>query len=231
MLEDYSYSSYISYDRISRQQDGKGKRLEVSHEKETLQLIEKLKLRYRTNRHCILLSVFFILLYKLSNEERLYIGCLADTRMVSEFKQTMGYFLNTIPYMLQLDNSFSLGKSIQTTFQSYLNTLKHSSLPYNLILKDLDISNGRDGLPFMSIVMTEVPYNPLFHLSYTENEQEVIFQKVNKILSSLEKIVYLIFVFLTSLDLQNYTLLFLNTLLVSLTKIQSDLSVEDLQLY
>ncbi|CAF1489270.1 unnamed protein product, partial [Didymodactylos carnosus] len=82
------------------------------------------------------ITCFYTFLYKLTNEEDLCIGSFNANRYRPEFENTIGMFVNTIPYRFKIDHPNVSFHDLHTNIhQICLTILRYSHLPLQEILK------------------------------------------------------------------------------------------------
>jgi len=93
--------------------------------------------REKVTLYNILVSVYFILLHKLTNETDVTVGSYANLRHHHEFENQVGYYLNTIVLRANIFPEMSFKDYLQKTRDNSLEALSHQYYPFVLLAEEL----------------------------------------------------------------------------------------------
>ncbi|CAF1285644.1 unnamed protein product [Adineta steineri] len=89
------------------------------------------------------LSILYAFLFKLTHGENdLCISCLNANRYKTELQNTMGMFVSTLPYRVQVDSHWSFDELVKYVQGKCLSILEHSYYPIQHILANLHINQS-----------------------------------------------------------------------------------------
>ncbi|MFM1623280.1 amino acid adenylation domain-containing protein [Streptococcus mutans] len=124
------------------------------------ELVDVCKINHFT-LNSYLLSLFALILSRFTNEKELIIGGVDEGRNYTEFDQTIGMFVNSLPHHLSLDDSLSFRQLLKATQAEVLQDVEHSSIPFERMVQ-LAKDNVLAG------------QNPLFDVSFVYSESVVL---------------------------------------------------------
>ncbi|CAF1427213.1 unnamed protein product, partial [Didymodactylos carnosus] len=125
----------LPYDyRLSTQiRTGRGSHVFIQIDKELTYKILHYSNKKGISLFQLLLSCYFIYLFKITQDEDLCIGVLNANRYRPEIQSLIGLFLNLIPYRLQLKPCETFEQTLEHVIELYLAITDYSYLPYQLI--------------------------------------------------------------------------------------------------
>ena len=103
---------------------------------------EKLKKLAKTNSttlYCILLSAFYILLHKHTQQADLIIGTPIANRHFTQTKDIIGLFVNTLPIRVKINPENSIIDLIQQIIYTLSETQQHQDIPFEKIVNELKV--------------------------------------------------------------------------------------------
>jgi amino acid adenylation domain-containing protein len=144
--------------------DGKRKHFTLSHDlyARTLKFAEK----YSVNLFTVMLSVYAILLYRLSGQNRTIIGVPLTNRRREEFRDTFGCFVNIVPVLVTIDDNITGSDLVKQIRYSLLRVHRMQEIPF-LLLNEL-LKNDT-GYPLFQAGFT---FEPPVNLSLNNLEAE-----------------------------------------------------------
>ncbi|ADY55191.1 amino acid adenylation domain protein [Syntrophobotulus glycolicus DSM 8271] len=86
---------------------------------------------------CIFYSILAIMIWKLTSTKDLVIGTPVLNRSGIKEKNTMGMFISTIPFRIELKNDLDFLSLVKKVIQRWGTLLRHQKYPLEQILKDL----------------------------------------------------------------------------------------------
>ncbi|MFZ1289537.1 MAG: amino acid adenylation domain-containing protein [Melioribacteraceae bacterium] len=112
------------------------------------------------------LSIYYILLYRLTNQDRILIGTPIANRENPDIQNLIGLFVNTIVIGGTLEGNPKFNELLNRIKKSSLEAFQHKELPFEKILDSVSIDR-------------DVSYSPLFQVMFTFNHFEKSFNKIN----------------------------------------------------
>ena len=124
-------------------------------------LTEKLSDRLRqlacdkeTTLYTILLSGFYLLLNKLSNQSDLVLGTPSDNRHHPQTQALIGFFVNALPLRLQLDSNGTLNTLIEQVHATVADAKTHQELPFEKLVSELNIERDTSKHPVFQVMFS-----------------------------------------------------------------------------
>jgi amino acid adenylation domain-containing protein len=110
------------------------------------ELSEKVKKYCSTNKinyiFIVYLSVYQILLSKYSRQKKFAIGVPFTGRQHGNYVDTIGFFVNVLPFPVNIDGGCSFNDFVQTTKSLYYGVYQNQSLPFETILNLIRCERG-----------------------------------------------------------------------------------------
>lgn len=85
----------------------------------------------------IFLSVYSLLLYRYTRQERIIIGCPSAGRERVEFEPLIGLFLNMIPFNIELSSNLTLELFIESTYRNTARVFAQQNIQYGKLVEIL----------------------------------------------------------------------------------------------
>ncbi|MBZ5490381.1 MAG: non-ribosomal peptide synthase/polyketide synthase [Acidobacteriia bacterium] len=107
------------------------------------ELTEKLKLfaaEHQTTLFSVLLAAFQILLYRLTSQKQITVGCPVAGRSRAEFANTVGYFVNAVPLRADFQQRQTFTDFLSQIRQRVLHAFAHDQYPFSLMVEQLGIA-------------------------------------------------------------------------------------------
>lgn len=116
--------------------------------------IDLLAKELQISPYMILLSVFYILLMKYSNQEDIIIGSPVVGRNREEFKNVLGMFVNTLPLRIHAKNNITFMDLLVQVKKTCLDGLSHQIYPFDEIINALNIKRDISRSPLLDVLFT-----------------------------------------------------------------------------
>ncbi|MEQ9404971.1 MAG: amino acid adenylation domain-containing protein [Cyclobacteriaceae bacterium] len=100
-----------------------------------------------------LLSIFYVLLSKLTNEEDIVIGTPVSSRSHADLERMIGMFLNTLPMRNSPKENISFRNFLVKVKDGFLSCIDHQDYSYEDLVSDLNLSRN-------------ISHNPLFDVLF-----------------------------------------------------------------
>jgi NRPS condensation-like uncharacterized protein len=101
--------------------------------------LRKLAQQYDTTLSNTFLSVYALLLYKITSQDDIIIGIGHANRNHADVQQVIGYFVNILPIRIEFDDTFSFGQLIEHVSATCLDAYEHSNYPFDRIIEKLSV--------------------------------------------------------------------------------------------
>ena len=105
----------------------------------TTKKIESLAQKLGVTPYMILLSAYYILLYKYSSQEDIVVGTPVVNRTSSELYDIVGMFVNSLPLKVKIDGSLSFVDFIKAIKSKCLESYQYQNYPFDELVKKLKI--------------------------------------------------------------------------------------------
>lgn len=127
----------VPYDKQPKEktEDGTTERLILG--KEYLNKLRKISKVYSVSLQVILLSIYYILLFKYTGQSDLTVGTVSIGRKKYAYRNTIGMFVNTLPLRLKLNKASSFTDLIQQVKKLLSQALDNEEYQYDTLLEDL----------------------------------------------------------------------------------------------
>lgn len=106
-FEDRVLLSHIPYDFNRSGSQEEGRQIYFTLEKEEVLSLREIALSYSVSLFHVLLSCFYLMLYKLTGKTEIVVGVPVANRRHSEFEAVIGMFVNTLPIKLTFEEKES----------------------------------------------------------------------------------------------------------------------------
>ncbi|HHW30100.1 MAG TPA: amino acid adenylation domain-containing protein [Clostridiaceae bacterium] len=92
---------------------------------------------YKISPFIFFLSTLFCYIARVTSKNDIIIGTPVLNRSNSREKDTLGIFVNTVPFRLKIDKNLDFVNFVQQVSREWRSILRHSNYPYDLLLKSL----------------------------------------------------------------------------------------------
>lgn len=121
--------------------------------------IEDFCKKYNVTPFILLLSVYYILLYKYTNQKDIIVGSPIIGRDNKSLYNIIGMFVNTLALRSKIDSNSSFEDFLRTISLNCFNAFDHQTYPFDALVKSLEISR-------------DVSRNPLFDTMFIYQNDE-----------------------------------------------------------
>ncbi|UJR17611.1 hypothetical protein I4U23_004507 [Adineta vaga] len=137
--------------KASKQRSGFGSHINISLENDLIEEILKYSKQTQCTLFQLMLTCYFIFLYKLTQQQDLCIGFLNANRYHYETQSMIGMFVNTLPFRFQIEPAQIFDEILKQIQSLLFDILQHGYLPYQEILK-LHSHVQQQSLPFIQTI-------------------------------------------------------------------------------
>ena len=100
--------------------------------------------------HSLLLSFWAILLHKLSNQTHIITGTVVSGRTHPDIEKTVGLFVNTLPFSVEIHNDQSYRAFLSDVNQLFITDMDHQEYEQGELVNDLLLSRSLNGNPLFN---------------------------------------------------------------------------------
>lgn len=164
-----------------REGPGSGKRYWWIIPEEVSGQVSKLAARYQTSPFITLLSVYFILLHKYLNEDRILVGTPYANRKPSETEDLIGYFTNMISLVGEIKPGMGFEEFLQEVHKAGMGAYSNTAYPFGQLVKDLGIRTENNVHPvFQALFIMQNWYSPEMEFSGLKVSQKEMGNRSSK---------------------------------------------------
>jgi amino acid adenylation domain-containing protein len=100
------------------------------------------------------LAGFAALLSRFTERRDLVIGVPVSGRTRSEFEETVGFFVNTLPVRIRLEGNPTFREALRRVRDAVLGGVEHQEMPLDLLVQELRISSEGGGSPLVQVAFS-----------------------------------------------------------------------------
>lgn len=115
--------------------------------KETTEKIEKLTQNNNMTPYMIMLSAYYILLYKYTGQDDIIVGTPVSGRICHELEPLLGMFANSLPLRQQLSSNDRVMQFLNKVKEHCVECFSHQEYPFDVLIKELDIPRDTNRNP------------------------------------------------------------------------------------
>ncbi|BBC27200.1 non-ribosomal peptide synthetase [Pseudanabaena sp. ABRG5-3] len=116
------------------------------------QQLETLSQRSGVTLFMTLLTAFTVLLYRYSGQQDLVIGSPIANRNRVEIENLIGFFANTLPLRIKVDNNPTFEQLLTQVQAITLDAYSHQDLPFDLLVEELKIERHLSHNPIVQVI-------------------------------------------------------------------------------
>ena len=138
-----------------------GKKIYATINKETTNKINNLANSLGVTPYMLLLSFYYILLYKYTSQEDITVGSPIVNRTSSELYNIIGMFVNSMPVRAKIDSNLSFVDFVKTVKTICLENYKYQEYPFDELVSKLNIQRDASRNPlFDTMFAYQSEYTP-----------------------------------------------------------------------
>lgn len=118
---------------------------------EIVLLVKETSKKCRVSQFIILLSAYYILLYKHSGQSDLIIGTPIAGRFQVALEDQIGLYLNTLALRARFEPDISVGELFELVNQMVIDANEHQIYPFDLLLEDIGLERKANRSPLFDI--------------------------------------------------------------------------------
>lgn len=152
-MESASEKVYLPYDRSPlTKRKFIGRYISTTLEKEIFSGLKKISSHRETTPSTVLLSLFSLLLFKLTGQNDFPIAISSAGRNNRDLEQMIGFFVNILPLRVQINDQMDFDELLDTVIQSSEKIYSHQEYPFNKLVEDLNPDRAGFGQPLSNVV-------------------------------------------------------------------------------
>ncbi|AZL16326.1 non-ribosomal peptide synthetase [Rickettsiales endosymbiont of Stachyamoeba lipophora] len=132
--------------------DYKGKDLEFELDEITSNNLRELAKELKVSLYTLLLSAYCLMLKVYSNQNDLIIGTPLANRHYNQVANLIGFFVNTLPLRLKVDDAWSIKEFINYVNKEVLELQLHQDLPFEKLVEELQTAKDTSRHPIFQIM-------------------------------------------------------------------------------
>ena len=120
--------------------------------KETFAKIENISKQLGITPYMLMLSCYYILLSKYTSQDDIVVGTPIVGRELPELSNVLGMFVNTLALRNKINSNLTFNNLTNTIKNNCLNSFKHQNYPFDMLVKDLNISRDTSRNPLFDVM-------------------------------------------------------------------------------
>ncbi|TMO61828.1 condensation domain-containing protein, partial [Pseudoalteromonas aurantia] len=136
------------------QSDYCGEDLHMRFESQLASTLTQVAQEHSTTLYTVLLSAFSLILGRFSNQSDVVIGTPSDNRHNAQVQDMVGFFVNSLPIRLQLDNDASMALLIQQSHQQIAAAKVNQDIPFEQMVQALELSRDPSRHPIFQVLFS-----------------------------------------------------------------------------
>lgn len=129
-----------------------GDTLKVNLSREDTSKLKAIADREGVTMFMLVLSLYNILLSKLSNQDDIVVGVPVSGRQHADLDAVIGMFVNTLPLRNQIRSHQTFKSSLSALKEKVLASFEHQTYPYELLIDDLSLERGTTHNPLFDVM-------------------------------------------------------------------------------
>lgn len=121
-----------------------------------------------TTPYIFMLSIYYILLYKYTNQDEIVVGTPIASRNVKEAYNIIGMFVNTLALKNKIDSSKTFKEFLHDITTTCLEAFEHQAYPFDKLVEKLDTTRdvSRNNPLFDTMFVFQNEGNPITNFNY-----------------------------------------------------------------
>ncbi|MFM2588150.1 amino acid adenylation domain-containing protein, partial [Vibrio sp. TBV020] len=121
------------------------------------ELSERLRSIARENEttlYTVMLSAFFFMLQRLTNQQDIVIGTPSDNRHHTQTQALIGFFVNSLALRIDVDQNLTINNLIKRVHECVVSAKSHQDIPFENILSELTIERDLSRHPIFQVMFS-----------------------------------------------------------------------------
>lgn len=133
-------------------------------DKDLSQKVIELSKKLETTPYVLLLTTFYLLLFKYTKQEDIFIGSPISNRNEKILEKIIGFFNETVVLRTKLSNDMLFNELVDQVKYNTLEAFSNKDIPFDLLVKELKLNRSMSVNPFFQVMFLfhSVPDTPEF---------------------------------------------------------------------
>jgi amino acid adenylation domain-containing protein len=178
-LADVAEVSELPADKPRRPgMSGEGATEWIKIDKATTEALRELSRRADTTLFMTLLTIYYVLLARVSGRRNLVVGTPVRGRNLPEVERVMGYFTNLLPLHLTVDRNESFIDLLKRVKATVLDSFANPDVPLESLMRELTVQRGEGGsLLYQALFSFQDARHRVSNWGGLAHEQILLFQR------------------------------------------------------
>ena len=178
-LADVAEVSELPADKPRRPgMSGEGATEWIRIDKATTEALRELSRRADTTLFMTLLTIYYVLLARVSGRKNLVVGTPVRGRNLPEVERVMGYFTNLLPLHLTVDRNESFIDLLKRVKATVLDSFANPDVPLESLMRELTVQRGEGGsLLYQALFSFQDARHRVSNWGGLAHEQILLFQR------------------------------------------------------
>lgn len=160
---EYLEGAPLRLDLPAESENPKNKRLQAgthafSLDRATTKSIRALCAKYAMTPFQLFLTLFGLMLQRLSGRQDLLVGVPVSGRDTAEHEHLFGLFLSTVPVRLRYSGEATFSELLEQNRRSILDAFDHKEIPFEQIVEDINPPRDPDTNPLFQVFFNQLPH-------------------------------------------------------------------------
>ena len=125
-----------------------------------------------------MLCIYYILLYKYTNQEDIIVGSPVSGRLYNELQPLFGVFVNSLPLKNTITPNITFDELLESVKNTCVNAFAHQDYPLDILINDLNISRDSSRSPLFDTMFAYQNIDNI-NIKIDEKKSKVIVAKSN----------------------------------------------------
>ena len=146
--------------------------------KDITKKINNLSSKYNCTPYMFMLCIYYILLYKYTNQEDIIVGSPVSGRLYNELQPLFGVFVNSLPLKNTITPNITFDELLESVKNTCVNAFAHQDYPLDILINDLNISRDSSRSPLFDTMFAYQNIDNI-NIKIDEKKSKVIVAKSN----------------------------------------------------
>ncbi len=137
----------------------KGKLVRFNINKELTRKVQQLAAAHHTTPYRLFMAAYYLLLHRYTGQSDIIVGSPVSLREKINFQNTVGYFVNMLPFRLNLNNNPSFNELLTKVHNIVLEGLKHAKYPFSRMVTEIQPDRDLNRTPIFQTSFTMLKSN------------------------------------------------------------------------
>lgn len=152
-LKGYSDLNLISTENRLKFQKNSGSNITFQIEKSIISILKKYAKEHNSTVHMVLLSIFYVVLYRYSGQSDIVIGVPFSNREHHETENIIGFFVNMLPHRINMDNP-TVDELVDSVRDICINSYQNQNYPFEYLVEQLKVKRDNSRTPIFQVAFS-----------------------------------------------------------------------------